>query len=474
MATTIEADLCIIGAGSAGLSVAAGAAQMGARTVLIERGEMGGDCLNQGCVPSKALIAAGRVAETVRRAGRFGVNGHEPAIDFARVHAHVHDVIRTIAPIDSQERFEDLGVTVLREHARFVAPDRVEAGAHAVRARRFVVATGSAPTVPPIEGLADVPYLTNETIFDNQVQPAHLIVVGGGPIGMEMAQAHRRLGSRVTVLERVTILPKDDPELVEVVRHAATADGVDLHERAEIARIEKSGNGLAVVLRDGAGDRRIEGSDLLVATGRRPVVDGLDLEKAGVAYSDRGIPVDRRLRTSNKRIYAIGDVVGDLQFTHLASYQAGVVLKNALFRWPARQHLQALPWVTYTTPELAQVGLTEAAARRNHRDVRVLRWSFHENDRAQTERDTDGMVKVVTTRRGRILGAGIVGPHAGDLLHVWVLAISQGLKIGALATMIMPYPTLGEASKRAAGAFYTPGLFSPRTRRLVRLLARLG
>ena len=474
MSRRIDSDLCVIGAGSAGLTVAAGAAQMGARTVLIERGKMGGDCLNQGCVPSKALIAAGRVAQTVRRAGDFGVNGHEPAVDFARVHAHVHEVIAEIAPIDSQERFEGLGVTVLRTQARFTAPDCVRAGSDEVRARRFVVATGSAPVAPDIEGLADVPYLTNETIFDNRVQPAHLIVVGGGPIGMEMAQAHRRLGSRVTVLEKMAILPRDDPELVEVVRHAAVADGVELHEGADISRVEKSGNGIAVTFRDPAVEGRIEGSDLLVAAGRKPVVDGLDLDKAGVAFSARGIQVDRRLRTSNKRIYAIGDVIGGLQFTHLAACQAGVVLKNALFRWPARQHLQALPRVTYTSPELAQVGLTEAEARRQYRDVRVLRWSFHENDRAQTERDTDGMVKVVTTRRGRILGAGIVGPQAGDLLHVWVLAISQGLKIGALATMIAPYPTLGEASKRAAGAFYAPSLFSDRTRRLVRLLARLG
>ena len=475
MAKTLKADLCVIGAGAAGLSVAAGASQMGARTILIEGSErMGGDCLNVGCVPSKALLAAAHTAQTIREGARFGVNGHEPAVDFAAVHRHVHGVIDAIAPTDSQERFEGLGVTVLRDWARFADPRTLIAGPATIRARRYVIATGSRPAVPPVPGLEAVPFDTNETIFEHRSAPEHLIILGGGPIGCEMAQAHRRLGARVSVVDRGPILPKDDPELVAVVRMRLAAEGVRLYERAEVEGVEAAGNGVAVALRTSAGPERIEGSNLLVAAGRAPVVDGLDLDAAGVAHGTKGIETDARLRTSNKRIFAIGDVAGHYQFTHVGSYHAGVVIKNALFRLPAKVDYTALPWVTYTDPELAQVGASEAAARGRDPAVEVLRWRFAENDRAQAERATDGLIKVVVTKRGRILGASIVGRHAGELVLPWGLAIAQGLKIGAIANLIAPYPTLGEVSKRAAGAYYTPKLFSRRTRWLVRQLARLG
>ncbi len=474
MAQRIDTDICVIGAGSGGLSVAAGAAQMGADTVLVERGKMGGDCLNYGCVPSKALIAASRTAQAVRTGARFGVNGHEPAVDFAAVHDHVHGVIGAIAPHDSVERFEGLGVKVIQASAEFSGRNSVIAGDHEIRARRFVIATGSRAAVPPIPGLDDVSFLTNETIFDNRVQPEHLIVVGGGPIGLEMAQAHRRLGSRVTVLEKFSIMPKDDPELVELVRKSLIADGIDLREGADIARVEKSGNGIVAVLNDAGGETRVDASDLLIAAGRRVNIEGLELEKAGIDYAPNGITVDRRLRSSNKRVFAIGDVAGGFQFTHMAGYHAGIVIRNALFRLPAKTAVSAFPWVTFTDPELAQVGLNEAQAQAEHRDIRVLRWKFDENDRAQAERETEGMVKVVVTPKGRILGAGIAGPHAGELIQTWVLAMSQGLKIGAVANMIAPYPTLGEVNKRAAGSFYTPSLFSDRTRKVVRFLSKFG
>ena len=474
MTQTIRTDICVIGAGSAGLSVAAGASQMGADTVLIERGRMGGDCLNYGCVPSKALLAAAHTAQTIREAGRFGVNGHEPAVDFAAVHRHVHGVIGAIAPNDSQERFEGLGVKVIRAAARFTGPGTVEAGGHEITARRFVVATGSAPMIPPIPGLDAVPYLTNETIFERQVQPAHLIVVGGGPIGIEMAQAFRQLGSQVTVIERDTILPKDDPELVEVVRRSVIKAGIDLREGARLAGVGPSGNGIAAILDEGNGDIRLDGSDLLIATGRRANVDGLGLDAAGIAFDARGIRVDARLRTTNPKIFAMGDVRGGYQFTHAAAYDAGIVIRNALFRMPAKADYRALPWVTFTDPELAQVGLTEAQGRDSRGDIRVLRWGFHENDRAQAERRTDGLAKIVTDRRGRVLGAGIVGAHAGELIQPWVLAIANKMKVGALANIIAPYPTFGEVNKRAAGSHYVPTLFSERTRRVVRFLARFG
>ncbi len=474
---TIKADICVIGGGSGGLSVAAGAQQMGAEVVLIERAEMGGDCLNRGCVPSKAMLAAGHAAQEMRDGGRFGVNGHnEPPIDFQKVHDHVHGVIATIAPHDSVERFEGLGVRVIKASAHFLGPDEVEADGIRVKAKRFVIATGSSPAAPPLPGLDRVPYMTNESVFEQTSAPEHLIVIGGGPIGAEMAQAHRRLGAKVTVLEAFSFMGKDDPDAAEVVRARFAAEGIDIHEGVRIERVERSGNGVAAILAggEGAAEARIEGSHLLVAAGRRPNVQGLDLERAGVDYSPKGIAVDRRLRTSNKRIFAIGDVAGGLQFTHMAGYHAGIVIRNALFRLPAKVKTDAVPWVTYTDPELAQVGLTEAQARERHgAAVKVVSWPFAENDRAQSERATEGFIKVVTGKGGKVLGATIVGASAGELILPWVLAVDRRLKIGAMAGIIAPYPTRSEVSKRAAGQYFTPSLFSERTRKVVRFLQRL-
>jgi pyruvate/2-oxoglutarate dehydrogenase complex dihydrolipoamide dehydrogenase (E3) component len=467
-------DIAVIGAGSAGLSVAAGASQLGAPTVLIEKGRMGGDCLNYGCVPSKALLAAAHAAAAVRHGRRFGVVAADPTIDGAAVYAHVRAVIAAIAPNDSVERFEGLGVTVLRGAARFTGTQELTVDGSVVRARRIVVATGSSPARPPIAGLDSVPYLTNETLFDLDDLPDHLVIVGGGPIGIEMAQAHRRLGADVTVIEAAGILGKDDPELVDVLRRRLLDEGVRLFERARVAAVAPARRGIAVTVANDGGERTVEGSHLLVATGRRANVDGLDLDAAGIAYSARGIHVDRRLRTTNRRVFAIGDVIGGLQFTHVAGYHASVVVKNALFRLPARADHRCVPWVTYTAPELAQVGLTEDQANAAGNAFRVLRWSYHENDRAQAEGAIEGLIKVLTTPGGRILGAGIVGAAAGELIQPWVLAMSRNLGIGAMATMIAPYPTLGEIGKRAAGSFYTPNLFSKRTRRLVRFLRRFG
>ena len=474
MVELISTDVCVIGAGSGGLTVAAGAVQMGASVVLIEQGRMGGDCLNYGCVPSKSLIAAGRVAHTIRTAGRFGVNGHEPEVDFLRVHNHVKGVIAAIAPHDSQERFEGLGVNVLRACARFVGRQEVEADGRRIQARRIVVATGSSPALPPIPGLAEVSHLTNETIFELTERPKHLIVIGGGPIGCELAQAHRRLGARVTVLELFKILPHDDLDAVGIVRDQLRAEGIDLREQVQVKSVAPEGDGIAITLEQAGTEQRLTGSHVLVATGRRPNVDDLGLEVAGIDYDQKGIKVDARLRTSNKRVYAIGDVVGGLQFTHVAAHHAGVVLKNVLFKLPAKVETRAVPWVTYTDPELAHVGLTEAQARQRDIQVQVVRWSFAENDRAQAERAPRGFAKVLVDRRGRIYGATIVGERAGELIHTWVLALANGIKIGAMAQFIAPYPTLGEVSKRAAGSFYAPKLFSLRTRKLVRLLMRFG
>jgi pyruvate/2-oxoglutarate dehydrogenase complex dihydrolipoamide dehydrogenase (E3) component len=471
MSASLTPDLCVIGAGSGGLAVAAGAAQMGAEVVLVERGAMGGDCLNFGCVPSKSLLAAARIADLGRRGAALGVCYAPPHIDFAAVADSVQRVIAEIAPNDSVERFEGLGVRVVRAEARFTSPRTVRAGNVEIRPRRFVIATGSQPAIPPIHGLEDVPYLTNETIFANRQLPEHLIVIGGGPIGIEMAQAHRRLGARVTVLDIGPLLPRDDPELSALLVARLTTEGIVCRPETAIARIERAAQAVAVQLANGD---QIVGTHLLVAAGRRPAVEALDLAAAGIASTAKGITVDARLRTTNRGAFAIGDVAGGPQFTHIALYHAGIVIRNALFRIPAKVDYRALPWVTYTEPELAQVGLTEAAARASEREPRLLCWPFAENDRAQTDRETEGVVKIVTRSNGRILGASILGAGAGDLILPWALAISQKLKISALANLIVPYPTRGEAGKRAAGSYYTPTLFSPRTHRLVRLLARFG
>jgi pyruvate/2-oxoglutarate dehydrogenase complex dihydrolipoamide dehydrogenase (E3) component len=471
MSEVLTPDLCVIGGGSAGLTLAAGAVQMGASVVLVEAARMGGDCLNVGCVPSKSLLAAARRAQEMREAGPFGIAAVEPAIDFARVMEHVQEVIRAIAPHDSVERFEGLGVRVVLDRARFTGPAEVLAGGRTIRARRFVLATGSRPAIPPIPGLSDLPHLTNETVFDNRTRPEHLIVLGGGPIGCELAQAHRRLGSAVTILDIGPILPREDPELVDLLRRRLLAEGVAIRDRVRVAGVEP---GPVVVLEGEGGAERIPGSHLLVATGRLPTVDGLGLEAAGIRHSPKGIEVDARLRTSNPRVFAIGDCTGGPQFTHLAGWQAGVVIRNVLFRLWARGTPAALPRVTFTDPEIATVGLLASEARAKGLEPRVLEWPLAQNDRAQAERRTEGRIKVVVGRRGRILGAAIVGPHAGELLLPWVLAIERGLGIGALAAVLAPYPTLSEISKRAAGSWYTPTLFSERTRRLVRLLARLG
>ncbi|MEM9011014.1 MAG: FAD-dependent oxidoreductase [Pseudomonadota bacterium] len=466
----IETDLCVIGGGSGGLSVAAGAVQMGAKVVLIEGGKMGGDCLNYGCVPSKALIAAAKQAHTLRNGAKFGIKDVEPEVDYAAAMEHVQDVIAGIAPHDSVERFEGLGVRVIQDWARFVSRDEVQAGAAIIKARRFVVATGSGPLVPPIPGLADVPYLTNETLFDLRDRPEHLIIIGAGPIGMEMAQAHRRLGSRVTVLEAAKALARDDPETAAIALDQLRAEGVEIVEGAQVAEV--GGSPGAITVRAGD-DRQWTGSHLFVAVGRTPAIDRLDLDQAGIRYGRKGIEVDAQLRSSNRRVYAVGDVAGGLQFTHVAGYHAGVVVRSALFGLPAKASEAHIPWVTFTDPELAQVGLTEAEARKIHGGkLEVLRFDYAENDRARAERATQGLLKVMVVR-GKPIGASIVGRQAGELINLWALAIANGMKIGAVTAMVAPYPTIGELNKRVAGQYYVPRLFeSDFVKRVVRLVQR--
>jgi pyruvate/2-oxoglutarate dehydrogenase complex dihydrolipoamide dehydrogenase (E3) component len=465
-------DIAVIGAGSGGLSVAAATAQFGQKVVLFEKGKMGGDCLNYGCVPSKSLIAAAKQAHAMRSSAKYGISAVEPKVNFKKVQSYVRSVITTIEPIDSVERFEKLGVKVVQAAAKFRDSKTLEADGNIYAARRIVIATGSRASIPPIPGLADIPYLTNETIFENKALPKHLIIIGGGPIGMELGQAHRRLGSDVTIIQSTTALSKDDPELSSIVIEALSEEGVQILEHTEITGVSKSKAGFSI---DTVQHGTIKGSHLLVATGRTPNVEGLNLEAAGVAYTKQGITVDSGLRTTQKHIYAIGDVAGGMQFTHVAGYHAGIVIRNVLFRLPIKNRTDIIPWVTYTSPELAHIGMTEAIARKAVGDgVKIIRWPFHDNDRAQTEGATSGLVKAVIGKRGKVLGVSIVGESAGELIQTWVLAMGNGLKIKAIAGMVAPYPTRGEANRRAAVNYYAGLATNPYVRKLIQLLGYFG
>ncbi|SMX39102.1 dihydrolipoyl dehydrogenase family protein [Maliponia aquimaris] len=466
----LSCDLLILGAGSGGLSVAAGASQMGADVILLEGHKMGGDCLNYGCVPSKALIASGNSAWAMAHAAPYGVADAAPQVDYAAAQDHVADVIAQIAPVDSQERFEGFGVRVIREFGRFVSGTEVEAGRYRITARRIVIATGSSPLVPPIPGLDAVPYLTNETLWDLRERPGHLLIIGGGPIGMEMAQAHRRLGSHVTVIEGAKALGRDDPEAAAVVLEALRGEGIAIEEEALAKEVRGTAGAIEVETEDG---RVFRGTHLLVAVGRKANLDRLELKAAGVETTRTGVKVDASLKTTNRRVYAIGDAAGGLQFTHVAGYHAGIVIRSALLGLPAKAKTAHLPRATYTQPELSQVGLTEAEAREAHGDrLEVARFDYSHNDRAIAERKTRGFIKVMVVR-GRAVGVTIVGHQAGELVNLWSLVIANRLKMSAVSAMVAPYPTIGEINKCAAGAYFSPRLFENETvKRVVRLVQR--
>ena len=476
-------DIIVIGAGAAGLSFTAVAARLGLHVALVERATMGGDCLNFGCVPSKALLAAAHAAIAARAAGRFGVQLPPPRIDWGRVRAHVRDAIATLAPMDSEARFAALGAEVLRGEARFVAADAIAVNGRLLHARRFVIATGSRPAIPPIAGLDRVRHLTHLDIFDLPEPPDHLLIVGGGPVGLEMAQAHAGLGVRVTLVQAGTIAPKEEPELVGQLRGALAALGVTLIENVRVTAAETlsaEGEGgpsaIALGLADG---RRVIGSHLLIAAGRRANIEALDLEKAGIGASQTGIATDRGLRSlTNRRVFAAGDVadpagIGPRYFTHVGSYHAAILVRRLAFRLPARIRYAALPRVTFTAPELAQVGLTEAEALAAGHAVTILAWKLADNDRAATEAETIGGIKLIVARN-RVIGASILAPHAGEMINQWTLAIDQGTKLAALAGLVVPYPTRAEIGKRAVSLRFAMTLFSRQTKSLVRLLSRLS
>ena len=466
-------DFCVIGAGSGGLSFAAGAVQMGASVVLLEAKKMGGDCLNYGCVPSKALIAAAKFGYESSRAKHFGWDFSKPDVNFEKVHHHIHNVIKTIAPHDSVERFEKLGVQVIGENGQFTDHQTVKTENHLIKAKRFVIATGSTPFVPPLEGLSAVPYLTNETIFDLKELPKHLVVIGAGPIGLEMAQAFLRLGSHVTVLESFSALPKDDPEITEKLKTLLISEGIDLNENVKILSIKQRKKEIRIAYQTSDGkEKSVEASQLMVATGRRPNIQNLNLDLAGIKFSPRGIEVNASLQTSNAKVYAIGDCTGGYQFTHVAGYHAGIAIRHSIFGLKTKVETRAIPWVTYTDPELAHVGFMESQLKEKQIPHKVIQMSFDENDRAKAENRTDGMIKILVSPRGYILGATILGVHAGELIYPWVMGIQNQLTLRVMTSSIAPYPTLSDISKKVAGHFYADKIFSSLMKRIVRFIMR--
>ena len=470
----IRPDICVIGAGTGGLAAAAAAAAFGVSVVLIEKAKMGGVGLNSGALPANALIAAAERAQALRNGARFGVKPGRGDVDIAAVRAHVHGVVAAAAPAASRARCNGLGVRVIDGEGRFTDRGTVAVDGFAVKARRFVIATGSAPVRPAISGLAEVPYLTTETVFELMEYPRHLIVIGAGSTGLELAQAFRRLGSAVTVLEQGTALGDDDPECAAIVLDALARDGVVLRSGVTVSAVRRVLARIEVDFTGADGKETIAGSHLLLAVGRRPNLENLNLDAAGIRYRPDGIVVDRGLRTTNKQVYAIGDVLAGPKLGHLAHHQAGLVIRHALFRIPVRSDRHAVPRVTYTDPQLAQVGALEAAARAKAGALRILRAPYFENDRAQASGVTNGHIKIVAGRRGNILGVTIVGAAAAESIAAWTLAITQKLNIEAMAGLIVPYPSYAEVGKRAAMTYFRRGLTSPLVRRIIGWLRRFG
>ena len=461
-------DVIVIGAGAGGLTAAAGCAMYGLRTALIERDRMGGECLNTGCVPSKALLAAAARAHAVRDATRFGVLTDPPRVDFAAVRAHVRRAIETIAPHDSVERLQGFGVEVVSGEARLLDRHRVAANGRTLTALRIVLATGSRPALPPILGLKDVRFLTNESVWDLDALPTQLAIIGAGPVGMELGQAFRRLGAAVTIVANERPLGREDEGAADIVLRQLEQEGVRFIIGDAVQRIESTPDGVRLVL---AGAGEIDASHLLVAAGRSAVVEGLGLDSAGVSVGPNGITVDRRGRTSVTSIFAVGDCRDGPRLTHAAGNDGSVAVQNIALGVPARSERRNLPRAVYTDPELAQVGYTEAEATQRFASVEVDLAPFADDDRAVAEGETAGFVKLIRAR-GRTIGVTIVGAHAGDLLLPWSQALAGKASRFRLASSVIAYPTRSERSKEAAFASLRPTLFHPAVKMWARLLAR--
>ncbi|OGP82790.1 MAG: mercuric reductase [Deltaproteobacteria bacterium RBG_16_54_11] len=476
---TFDYDLGIIGGGAAGLTAAAGAAQFGAKSIIIEKyKELGGDCLHFGCVPSKTLIRSAGVWALARRSPEFGLPEVTlPPVDLGAVMDRVQSVIAQIQGHDSTERFCSLGAQVRFGQPRFLDDHTVEVDGDRLSAKAWIISTGSSPALPPVEGLLNVPYWTNETVFSQRILPPRLLVLGGGPIGLEMAQAFQRLGSRVTIVEFMDqILGPEDADVADILRNRLEAEGMAMLTGTKAVKAESHGAEilLTVAPASGKGATRVLKADaLLVATGRKPNVMDLGLEQAGVEFTPRGIPTNARMQTTMHHMYACGDVNGQFPFTHVAGYEASVALTNIILHLPRRADYAKVGWCTYTDPEVASIGLNEKRAKAANIEYRVLTEHFRENDRALAEGESRGKIKILISPKGKPLGCQIIGAHAGELIHEWVVAIAGGVKLSTMAGGIHVYPTLSEISKRAAGHYFAEKLFSERTKSILRHLFHL-
>ena len=467
-----EFDIVVIGGGSGGLVVAAGGAALGARIALVEKHRLGGDCLWSGCVPSKTLLKSARIAHQMRHADRWGIGPATPRVHLATVMERVAAVIRSIEPTDSPERFRSLGVDVIFGEGRFTSPDTFEVDGRRLTARHFVIATGSRPSIPAIPGIDATPYLTNESVFALRENVPHLLVVGSGPVGVELAQAFRRLGSDVDVIDVAKdVLPREDRDVARVVHDQLVAENVRFHLGAHVVSVGgRAGDVRVMITTDGA-PSTLAGTHLLMAAGRKANVDGLGLDIAGV-HVDHGRIVHQDLVTSNQRILVIGDAAGGAQFTHLAEHHAGIVLRRAVFRMGWAKPSTVVPWATYTDPEIARVGISEGDAKHHGIAHRVYRFALDEIDRARAESETEGFAKLIAAPNGKLLGAAIVAPHAGELIAECTLAMNQGLKVGDLSSTIHAYPTFAMLTRRAADQRLKEGL-TPSSKRWIRRLFRL-
>jgi pyruvate/2-oxoglutarate dehydrogenase complex dihydrolipoamide dehydrogenase (E3) component len=476
---SFEYDLGIIGGGAAGLTAAAGAAQFGAKTILIEKSsQLGGDCLHYGCVPSKTLIRTASVWNLAGRSNAFGLPAlNLPPVDLGAVMDRVQAVIEKMQLHDSPERFCGLGAEIRFGRPAFADDHVVELDGKRIAAKNWIIATGSSPVVPPIEGLASVPFWTNEMVFSQRTLPGHLIVLGGGPIGLEIAQSFARLGSKVTIIEFIDqILGPEDTDMAEILKTRLEAEGVIIHTGTKALKVESKG--AAILLTVGPATKEgpsavIEGDALFLSTGRKPNIGDLAFDKAGVAFTPRGIPTNNRLKTNIPHIYACGDVNGQFPFTHVAGYEAGIALTNAILHLPRKVDYGRIGWCTYTDPEVASIGFNEKRARKDGLNYRIIEEQFEENDRAMAEGEAMGKIKILLDTNDKLLGCQMMGAHAGELIHEWIIALSAGVKLSAMAGTVHVYPTLSEISKRAAGRVFADKLFGNRTKSILKLLFSL-
>lgn len=468
-------DLIVIGGGAAGLVASTGGASLGAKTALIEKNKLGGDCTWYGCVPSKALLKSAQIFFFTKRLKEFGISsGPQNTYDPSLVMSHVRDVIKKISTHHPAEVFEKKGTKVLFGTPKFLDQNTIELKGQKISAKRFIIASGSHPVVPPIEGLKDIDYLTNENVFDLEALPKSLAVLGGGPIGMELSQAFTRFGVEVSTIEMFDrLLAREDKEIADILVDEFKAEGIKIYTGKKAIRFSKDGGLVSITLEDK--DKKqsvVKAEKVLVAVGRAANVQGLDLEKAGVKYSNKGVEVDSTLRTSAKNIYACGDVAGPFQFSHMAEYQAVIAIGNALFPFKRKVNYDAVPWCTFTDPEVARVGLTEDEANAKYTDIRVYRSLYSGNDRAVTDSEEKGIAKVIMDKKGFILGAHIAGANAGEIIHEYVLAKTSKLKIGNLSSTVHIYPTLAQVVKRSADQYYIDMMNAPLLKGFFRLMLK--